>query len=137
MPETAPKLTGLRVSYYMIHVPFPERENQLPYTAECGDIIDALELTFNESCIVKAIWRSAAARLGNGKPGTTALYDAEKVKYYAERVLKIAKRQATTENVEQMRAATRAAFPDQSGATGPGIEPPKNWEFRSVRGDLS
>ena len=77
------KLTGGKVNYYLVQVPHPQRETQAPYQAECEDIIRALNMTFDEGCEFKAIWRTAAARLGNGKPGQTALYDAEKRVHYA------------------------------------------------------
>ena len=77
------KLTGGKVNYYLVRVPHPQRENQVPYQAECEDIIRALNMTFDEGCEFKAIWRTASARLGNGKPGQTALYDAEKRVHYA------------------------------------------------------
>ena len=78
-------LTGGRVNYYLATVLFPQREDQPAYTAECEDIIAALKMDFNEACEFKAIWRTAAARLGNGKPGQKALYDAEKRLHYAGR----------------------------------------------------
>ena len=77
------KLTGGKVNYYLVQVPHPQRETQAPYQAECEDIIRALNMTFDEGCEFKAIWRTAAARLGNGKPGQAALYDAEKRVHYA------------------------------------------------------
>ena len=84
MPTPEPtKLTGSKVNYYLVQVPHPQRLNQAPYQAECEDIIRALNMTFDEGCEFKAIWRTAAARLGNGKPGQTALYDAEKRVHYA------------------------------------------------------
>lgn len=79
------KLTGGRVNYYLAPVHHPQRENQPPYVAECEDIAEALQLTPNEFCEFKAIWRTAAARLGNGKPDQKALYDAEKRLHYAGR----------------------------------------------------
>lgn len=79
------ELTGGRVSYYLAEVKDPQREDQAPYMAECEDIIQALQMDFNEACEFKAIWRTAAARLGNGKPGQKALYDAEKRAHYAQR----------------------------------------------------
>lgn len=82
------KLTGGRVSYYLAPVAHPQREEQPPYVAECEDIIEALDMDFNEACEFKAIWRTAAARLGNGKPGQKALYDAEKRLHYAGRSVK-------------------------------------------------
>ncbi|WP_065647678.1 hypothetical protein [Pantoea eucrina] len=82
------KLTGSRVNYYLAQVEHPQREEQLPYQAECEDIIAALKMTFDEGCLFKALWRTAAARLGNGKPGQSVLYDAEKMHHYAGRILR-------------------------------------------------
>lgn len=76
-------LTGGFVNYYLVFVAHPQREEQAPYQAECEDIIRALNMTFDEGCEFKAIWRTAAARLGNGKPGQKAKYDAEKRLHYA------------------------------------------------------
>jgi hypothetical protein len=79
------QLTGGLVNYYLATVTYPQREEQPAYVAECEDIITALKMDFNEACEFKAIWRTAAARLGNGKPGQKALYDAEKRLHYAGR----------------------------------------------------
>lgn len=88
--ETAPgaKPTGGRVNYYLVRVEHPQRETQPPYQAECEDIIQALGMTFDEGCAFKALWRSAAARQGNTKPGHNAVYDAEKAVHYTGRVLR-------------------------------------------------
>lgn len=82
------KLTGGRVNYYLVNVTHPQRENQPAYQAECEDIIQALGMTFDEGCLFKALWRSAAARQGNSKPGSSDVYDAEKMVHYAGRVLR-------------------------------------------------
>lgn len=79
------QLTGGLVNYYLAPVKHPQRPEQPAYVAECEDIIEALQMDFNEACEFKAIWRTAAARLGNGKPGQKALYDAEKRLHYAGR----------------------------------------------------
>ena len=60
------KLTGGLTNYYLVDVKHPQRTKQPPYQAECEDIAEALQLTPNEFCEFKAIWRTAAARLGNG-----------------------------------------------------------------------
>lgn len=86
--ESASKLTGGRVNYYLAQVDHPQREEQPAYQAECEDIIAALNMDFNEACEFKAIWRTAAARLGNGKAGQKAKYDAEKRVHYARRSLR-------------------------------------------------
>lgn len=84
-----PKLTGEKLKgdhYYRIEVPNPISDELAPYIAECGDIIEALNMTFAEGEAFKAIWRLAAGRLGKGKQGNTPQYDADKVKYYGERI---------------------------------------------------
>ena len=77
------ELSGGLVNYYLVHVKHPQRPEQAPYQAECEDIIRALNMTFDEGCEFKAIWRTAAARIGNGKPNQKAKYDAEKRVHYA------------------------------------------------------
>ena len=79
--------TGGFVNYYLVYVDHPPRDVPA-YQAECEDIIQALGMDFNEGCLFKALWRSAAARKGVQKPGHTAIYDAEKMVHYANRILK-------------------------------------------------
>ena len=80
------KQTGGSNSYYLAPVTHPNQA-AAPYTAECGDIIESLGMTFSEGCAFKAIWRKAAERtLGLKKPGGSALYDAEKVEFYGKRM---------------------------------------------------
>ena len=86
--------SGLRVNYYLVQVDFPQREEQPPYQAECEDIIEALELTFDEANIFKEIWRTARQRQGTGKAGNTPLRAAQKMVHYAGRILTKAKRTA-------------------------------------------
>ena len=80
-------------NYYLVTVAHPQRPEQAPYQAECEDIIEALELNFDEGNIFKEIWRSANARKGNGKAGNTELRGAEKISHYAARILKRTQRQ--------------------------------------------
>lgn len=89
MPGT--KGTGGFVSYYLAPVTHPQRSDQPPYVAECEDITAALQMTPEEFCEFKAIWRTAAARLNNAKPGHSAIYDAEKRVHYARRALRLLK----------------------------------------------
>ena len=86
--EPTNQLTGGRVSYYLADVAHPQREDQPAYRAECEDIIETLEMTPDEANIFKAIWRSAAARKGYGKPDHKAVYDAEKMVHYSGRILR-------------------------------------------------
>lgn len=78
--------TGGSVNYYKVHVSNP---TTLPeaYDAEANDIIESLGLTFAEGNLFKAIWRMAADRNGKKKKGNNSVYDAEKLVFFAERVL--------------------------------------------------
>jgi hypothetical protein len=87
--------TGKDVSYYVVEISQPKRMH--PYAAECEDIIEALGMTFAEGCAFKAIWRSCAARnLGLTKRGQDehGVYDAEKVIYYGQAMLRQRQRKA-------------------------------------------
>lgn len=72
--------------YYRVRVDAPISDEVDPYTAECSDIIEALNMTFNEGEAFKALWRLAASRQGRGKPGSKAQYDADKIAHYGARV---------------------------------------------------
>jgi hypothetical protein len=85
-PVETTKNTGLSTNYYKLNIPHPANLEQ-PYTCECQDIIERLSMTFNEGENFKALWRKAARRtLGVSKEGVDGLYDAEKIKYFGERV---------------------------------------------------
>jgi len=79
--------TGGSSSYYMIRVEKVTTDWNEPYWAECNDIIEALEMNYAEGNAFKAIWRKAAARKGKKKKGNTALYDAEKVAFFGQRLI--------------------------------------------------
>lgn len=100
-PET--KLTGGSVGYYSVRVAHPRNPDQAPYIVECDDVVRALGLTPTEFNEFKAIWRTAAARQGNGKPGRKqldqAIYDAEKRAFYAQDDLTHYRIQATEAKV--------------------------------------
>ena len=79
--------TGGPVSYYRVDIKHPATAKS-EYTAECIDVIEALNMTFEEGDAFKAIWRKAAARtLGKQKDGDTPLRNAEKVAYYGQRMV--------------------------------------------------
>lgn len=84
--------SGGFVNYYLVGVADPQRADQPPYQAECEDLIDALDMTFDEANIFKEIWRTARARQGNGKKGNTPLRAAQKMVHYANRILRKAER---------------------------------------------
>lgn len=73
-------------NYYQVEVATPIDPTSTPYVAECADIIEALNMTFNEGEAFKAIWRLAAARQGRGKPGNKPEYDADKAAHYGARI---------------------------------------------------
>ena len=107
------KLSGNH--YYRIKVAEPMSDELQPYTAECADIIEALGMTFNEGEAFKAIWRLAASRQGNGKPGNKAEYDADKVEHYGARVAAQVKRNAELEALRVQMARPQVLprrFPD-------------------------
>lgn len=85
-PACKGEKSGGPVSYYLVNVTNPN-QGTIPYQAECGDIIEALKMDFNQGCAFKALWRSAAAAaLGKLKEGGDALYDAQKVEFYGQRM---------------------------------------------------
>ena len=83
--------TGGLSGHYLAEVPEPQRGGS-SYTAECDDIIFALNMTFDEGEAFKAIWRTCTSRLGYGKEGNTALYNAQKLVHRAGRILKRAEK---------------------------------------------
>lgn len=84
--------TGLSVNYYQCAIESPTTPGRDPYTAECNDIIEALDMSYAEANMFKEIWRTAAARtLGKKKQGHDAIYGAEKIKFFADRNLHLKK----------------------------------------------
>lgn len=79
--------TGGSCSYYVTTIECPYHSD--PYTAECGDITDQLEMNPREANIFKEIWRMAAARQGKKKKGNSALRGAQKIKFFADRILQL------------------------------------------------
>lgn len=80
--------SGYHNQYYHCPVHRPQNPNQVePYIANCEDIIQALDLTFDEGCEFKSLWRRARARQGFRKAESTAVRDAHKAVHYAQRVL--------------------------------------------------
>lgn len=81
------ELSGGDVNYYLLDIKEPKR--LAPYMAECEDIIEALEMTFAEGNVLKALWRSCNMRVhGHGKRGQdmNGIYDGDKIAYYGERI---------------------------------------------------
>ena len=76
--------SGRDNDYWLVDIKDPKRLD--PYTVECEDLIEALEMTFQEGEAFKAIFRKCKARLGEGKPGDTPLRNAEKVAHFGSRM---------------------------------------------------
>lgn len=75
--------SGKNASYYDIDVSsLSGKDVGMSYSVSCIDVICGLQMTFAEGEAFKAIWRKAAARMGNAKVDHNPLYDAEKVVYY-------------------------------------------------------
>lgn len=88
--------TGASVSYYKLTITEridPETE---PCEIECQEVIEALGMDFAEGNAFKAIWRKCAARkFGKAKKGyDNGLYDAEKVVFFGQRMVALAKASA-------------------------------------------
>ena len=82
-----PKLTGGSSSYYTLDVDKPTSGGE-PYTVECNDIIEALNMEYDVANAFKAAWRIAALRQGKGKPGQdNPVYDAEKIVFFGNRII--------------------------------------------------
>ncbi len=77
--------TGGSSDYYKINITNPTTFKD-SYQAECNDIIEALDMSFAEGNIFKAIWRRAASRKGKKKAGHNEEYDAEKILFFAKRL---------------------------------------------------
>lgn len=78
--------TGGSVNYYKVEVKTPTTFDQ-PYWAECNDLIEALDMNYAEGNAFKAIWRRCAERQGKKKKGNNTFYDAEKIVFFAQRIL--------------------------------------------------
>lgn len=92
--------SGLSCSYYevLINKPHLYHKGKTPYIAECGEIIEALNMDWAEANIFKSIWRRAAERQGKKKAGNSQLRDAEKIYFAAQRMLAISQHEAENEN---------------------------------------
>jgi hypothetical protein len=80
--------TGGSVNYYKVLIERPTSSDEA-YAVECNDIIEALGMNYAEGNVLKALWRICANRKGLSKRGyTDGVYDAEKIVFFGNRVLK-------------------------------------------------
>lgn len=84
------KLTGGDVNYYLINI--LNSKVFSPYVIEVEDIIEALDMEFAEGTLFKSLIRLCKLRQNLGKPGSKSKYEAEKIKYYGNRILVKTKR---------------------------------------------
>lgn len=107
---------GGSVKYYAVDITAPINSKADPYTAECLDIIEALDMDWAEANAFKAIWRKASARtLGKSKKGyDDGLYDAQKVAFYGSRMVARAERGDIQKGLQQIPAQQ----PDQEWIDG-------------------
>jgi hypothetical protein len=104
------ELSGGDVNYYLLEITEPKRMK--PSIVECEDIIEALQMTFAEGNVLKALWRSCAMRVrGHGKRGADdhGVYDGDKIAYYGDRIRVQRVRQAKLIGAERDRAAKNKA----------------------------
>jgi hypothetical protein len=76
--------------YWVADITDPKR--LAPYKAECEDIIEHFQMSFQEGEAFKALWRNGAMRLGKGKHGHIHHPKAEKVSHMGKRMEVIEKR---------------------------------------------
>ena len=77
--DTTEEHTGGSSSYYDLQTG--------DTTIKCLDIIEGLNMSYNEGNIFKAVWRIAAAKQGKTKKGNNMYYDSEKIVFFGERLL--------------------------------------------------
>ena len=77
--STTEEHTGGSSSYYDLKIGTT--------TIKCLDIIEGLNMSYNEGNVFKAVWRIAAAKQGKCKKGNNKYYDSEKIVFFGERLL--------------------------------------------------
>ena len=94
--ETIPTKTvnqassGSDNNYWLAKITHPKRLD--PYEAECEDLIEHFQMSFQEGEAFKALWRNGQMRIGNGKPGDSHLRNAQKVRHFGTRMEVLEKR---------------------------------------------
>lgn len=91
LDEIEAEHTGGSVSYYDVTISKwtnPKHQQKKPVTVSCNDIIESLEMNYAQGNAFKALWRIAAAKQGKLKKGNNTGYDAEKVCFFGDRILK-------------------------------------------------
>lgn len=81
-PETS---SGGDNDYWVANITDPKRLK--PYKAECEDLIELFQMSFQEGEAFKALWRNGQMRIGKGKPDDSHLRNAEKVAHFGSRMV--------------------------------------------------
>lgn len=96
-PEEQTKITtehtGGSSSYYDIEVNALlldgyKRTKVVKVRISCNDVIQALKMNFAQGNIFKAVWRICASKLGRKKRGNNTTYDAEKIVFFGNDLIK-------------------------------------------------
>jgi len=86
-PETS---SGGDNDYWVAEITDPKRLT--PYKAECEDLIELFQMSFQEGEAFKALWRNGQMRIGKGKPDDSHLRNAEKVAHFGARMVAMERR---------------------------------------------
>ena len=84
------KVVGSDTNYYLVLI--EGKDGNPDTTVEVEDIIEALNMSFAIGNVFKALVRICKHRKNLGKPGSTSLYEAEKILYYSKRTLVVTQR---------------------------------------------
>jgi hypothetical protein len=95
------KATGSDVNYYLIEVLHPKFG--VVCVVEVEDIIEFLDMRFAEANVFKALVRLAKLRQDLGKPGSSHMYEAEKIVYYSARTSAKAQKRKRAKTIEQLQ----------------------------------
>lgn len=85
-------ISGGDVNYYLEVI--PEKNGKEEVVVEIEDIIEFFEMNFSSGTVFKSTVRLCKLRKDLGKPGSTKVYEAEKILYYSKRLLAITKRKS-------------------------------------------
>lgn len=90
-PKQTLEHTGGSSSYYDVTIDVEladtKRKQVKPALVSCNTIIEALNMNYAQATVFKAVWRICASKLGRKKRGNNTVYDAEKINFFAARIL--------------------------------------------------
>lgn len=95
------KASGSDVNYYLIEIIHPKYG--VVCIVEVEDIIEFLDMRFAEANVFKALVRLAKLRQDLGKPGSSHLYEAEKIFYYSARTNAKTQKKKASKTFEELQ----------------------------------